>query len=120
MENLEMTEDFQAFWRVYPRREAKQDALKAWGRLNPSAALVTEILDALAWQTQRDDWTKDDGRYVPLPASWLRGQRWEDEPPKRQEQTRSAGGILRECPHTPRCLARWACGQRQILERQAS
>jgi hypothetical protein len=28
------------------------------------------------------DWTKNNGQYIPLPATYLNGRRWEDEPGK--------------------------------------
>ena len=35
---------FDRFWAAYPRRVGKQDALKAWGQLNPDDALVDQIV----------------------------------------------------------------------------
>lgn len=66
------------FWECFPRREAKLDARKAWAQLAPDAALVDSIIHALGWQRQTDCWRRG---FVPLPASYLRGRRWEDEPP---------------------------------------
>ena len=71
---------FDDFWAKYPRRQAKLDAQKAWAKLRPSPELQADILTALIWQTASDQWQRG---YVPLPASYLRGRRWEDEPPKR-------------------------------------
>ena len=70
--------DWVRFWEVYPRREAKLDARKAWAQLHPDAALVDTIIQALGWQRQTDGWRRG---FVPLPASYLRGQRWTDEQP---------------------------------------
>lgn len=72
--------DFDRFWQAYPKRQKKADARKAWTQLKPDAALVQRMLDALQWQTQQPAWLKEGGQFVPLPASWLRGERWEDEP----------------------------------------
>lgn len=71
---------FELFWRAYPKRVAKKDAMKAWRKLDPSPELVQRILVALAWQIETDQWQRDDGQYVPYPASYLRGERWDDEP----------------------------------------
>jgi hypothetical protein len=71
---------FDAFWAVYPRHASKLDAQKAWAALAPSPALLATILDAVAWQKTTPQWTKDGGAYVPYAASWLRGERWMDEP----------------------------------------
>lgn len=71
-------EDFNNFWSLYPNRKAKQDALKAWTQVKPDPS---KVRDALIWQRKQEQWTKDKGAFIPLPASWLRGKRWEDEPP---------------------------------------
>lgn len=76
----QLVTDFDLFWAAYPRRTAKGDARKAWQKLAPSPALVQEILEALVWQRQQPDWLKAGGQYVPFPASWLRSERWSDEP----------------------------------------
>ena len=71
---------FEEFWKAYPKRRAKADARKAWAKLAPDAELLAVILKALAWQTREEQWNRDGGQYIPLPASWLRGERYEDEP----------------------------------------
>ena len=40
------------------------------------------ILTAVETWRKTDDWTKDGGKFVPLPATYIRGKRWEDELPK--------------------------------------
>lgn len=71
---------FDVFWRAYPRRVGKGEARKAWMRLTPSHELVQQMLATLAWQVKTDQWVRDDGQYIPHPATWLRQERWEDEP----------------------------------------
>ena len=70
-------EGFEKFWKLYPRKEAKADALKAWRKVKPSD--VVAILAAVPIHTQSVGWQKEDGRFIPLPASWLNARRWEDE-----------------------------------------
>lgn len=74
-------DSFAQFWEIYPKRKDKQQAIKAFVKLNPSLELFTQMLDALEWQTKQPEWRKDNGQYIPLPASWLNGRRWEDERP---------------------------------------
>lgn len=71
---------FDLFWRAYPKRVAKADARRAWLRLNPSEELIQRILKALEWQSRLEQWQRDDGQFIPYPASYLRGERWDDEP----------------------------------------
>ena len=111
--------DFERFWAAYPNKVAKADARKAWAKLKPSPALGAKILDALAWQSESEQWTKDDGHFIPYPATWLRGERWEDERRSGTDRRQSPQGIQYECPHAQACGSRWACGQRQLMERRA-
>lgn len=73
------SEDFDGFWAMYPKRQGKASALKAWAKLNPNADLVGVMLSALAWQVKQDQWTKDGGQFVPHASTWINGRRWEDE-----------------------------------------
>ena len=72
-------EGFVVFWQAYPKRVGKKDALKNWQRLKPDGSLVQAMLISLNAQKQSPDWTKEDRKYVPYPATWLNGRRWEDE-----------------------------------------
>ncbi|WP_445005125.1 helix-turn-helix domain-containing protein [Halomonas mongoliensis] len=72
-------EDFAAFWSAYPRRRGKADALKVWRALKPDAALVEQILAALAFARASPDWRREGGQFIPYPATWLRRRGWEDE-----------------------------------------
>ncbi|MEW6427490.1 MAG: hypothetical protein AB1568_05595 [Thermodesulfobacteriota bacterium] len=72
---------FDAFWGAYPRRVGKAAAVRAWVRLSPGGALFAEIMTALAAAKDSDQWQRDEGRFVPHPATWLNGRRWEDEQP---------------------------------------
>lgn len=74
-------ERFNRFWESYPKghRDKKQDALKAWRKLKPDEALFEKIMEALRRFKASPRWTKDGGLYIPLPGSWIRGSRWEDE-----------------------------------------
>lgn len=77
---------FEIFWKEYPKKVAKQYALKAWMRIQPSKELLERMLKALAEQKQSEQWRKENGRYIPNPATWLNGGYWENEtaPPVRQ------------------------------------
>lgn len=72
-------EGFAEFWMAYPRKAAKADAEKAWNKLRPDRTLQAEILASLAKQSRSQDWTKDNGKFIPHPATWLNGRRWLDE-----------------------------------------
>jgi len=70
---------FEKFWSVYPRRQAKADARRAWEKLAPDDALTETILEAVRQAALTDQWRRDEGQYIPLPATYLNKRRWEDE-----------------------------------------
>jgi hypothetical protein len=71
--------DFEAWYRLYPRREKKRDAFKAWQQTaeeRPAAEELHEKTRIYAEFHQRDGTQR---RFLALPATWLRGWRWADE-----------------------------------------
>lgn len=68
--------DFNLFWEVYPRKTAKQVALKAWLKLKPEPALVARIITAVGRQKESDQWKRG---IICHPSTWLNQHRWEDE-----------------------------------------
>jgi DNA-binding transcriptional ArsR family regulator len=70
---------FEQFWKLYPKKKSRKEAEKAWAKLNPSEALRTIMLTSLAKQCVSLDWTKESGRYIPNGATWINGERWEDQ-----------------------------------------
>lgn len=74
--NESADDSFATFWLQYPKKVAKPQALKAWRKQKPDLATC---LAALSAAKASDDWQKDKGRFIPHPATWLNGRRWEDE-----------------------------------------
>lgn len=70
---------FDDFWLAYPRKKSKGTALKAWKRLIPTADLATQIMAGLNAAKSSADWQRENGRFIPYPASWLNARGWEDE-----------------------------------------
>jgi hypothetical protein len=68
--------DFESFWQAYPKKEGKKDAEAAWAKVQTP---IATILAAVREKAKSDDWQKSRGQFVPLPATYLRGKRWEDE-----------------------------------------
>ena len=71
-------EGFAEFYAAYPRKEDRAKAVKAFAKVT---APLAELLTALDWQAKSSNWRKDGGQFIPLPASWLNGERWKDEKP---------------------------------------
>ena len=71
-----LTADFDRFWNSYPRKVGKQAARQAFER---AEIPVDRLLAALERQRGAPQWQRDNGRYIPNPATWLNEGRWEDE-----------------------------------------
>lgn len=67
-------EGFASFWLRYPRKVGKAAAEKAWNHLNPQNGLVETIIDSI--ESHKTQW--GDVQYIPYPATFLNGRRWED------------------------------------------
>ena len=78
--------EFLSFWEAYPRKESKPQAERAF-RKAMKLTTLSEILKAI--ERFREVWKQSDPRYTPLPASWLNGHRWNDEPAKPSQPTQS-------------------------------
>lgn len=83
--DIYMCANFEKFWKEYPKRKNKLEASDVWERLNPSKELTEKIIKAVIFQRSCDDWTREKGKYIPLPNNWLKDQRWEDEPEVKKE-----------------------------------
>ena len=76
--------DFDVFWNEYPRKVDKQAAMKAWKKIKPDEPLMEKIISAVREWKHSDQWTKENGQYIPYPATWLNKRRWEDIPEKKK------------------------------------
>jgi hypothetical protein len=70
---------FARFWTAYPRKVNKPSAQRAFNKLNPDDALLETMLTAIEKQKASKQW--QDAQYIPHPATWLNGRRWEDDLP---------------------------------------
>jgi len=69
---------FEAFWKEYPNRKGKGKAREAFKKAIKKTSVGT-MVEAVQKQKQGSQWKKDEGRYIPYPATWLNQERWEDE-----------------------------------------
>lgn len=70
---------FELFWGCYPKKKAKEAARKAWAKIKPSDGLIKTIIADVEAKSRSEDWKKEKGKYIPYPATYLNGKRWEDE-----------------------------------------
>lgn len=70
---------FEEFWKAYPRKVGKGAADKAWRKIRPSKEIALKITDSLSAHIASPEWQRDDGRFIPHPATYLNQERWLDE-----------------------------------------
>ncbi len=69
---------FDAFWIAYPKKVGKEAARKAFAKVK---APVETLIAAVKQQKNSPQWKKENGQFIPNPATWLNQGRWEDEIP---------------------------------------
>lgn len=75
----ETVSGFDLFWSTYPKKAGKADALKSWKRIRPDLALQEKISAKVTEFKACADWHRENGRYIPHPATWLNRGGWEDQ-----------------------------------------
>jgi hypothetical protein len=70
---------FHIFWGAYPKKVGKPKAEKSWWKINPDQELMVTILEKIEVYKQTSQWKKDNGEFIPHPATWLNQERWNDE-----------------------------------------
>lgn len=76
---------FDHFWAVWPRREGKAAAMKAWTKAIRKTYYGAIIAAATEYAEHPN---RPAVQFVPYGASWLNGERWNDGPPTAPEQGR--------------------------------
>ncbi len=72
---------FKSFWSEYPKKDDKKNAIKIWfKKIQPENGTFEKIMTGLEKAKQTKNWQKENGQYIPLPSTWLNGERWNDEP----------------------------------------
>jgi hypothetical protein len=73
-----LDDGFYEFWSAYPKKVGKDKAIAVWKKKKPK---VDAVLNALSWQKESVQWTKDNGQFIPNPTKYLNEGRWQDEQP---------------------------------------
>lgn len=79
MNTIGYSSEFESFWKAYPRKVGKGNAWRAWQKLKPNKSLHEKILDSVIAHSSDAQWEKDDGQYIPHPATFLNQRRFDDE-----------------------------------------
>ena len=76
-----LDQNFVLFWNAYPRKSGKKNALDAWNKAKDKPSLEI-ILKSIETQKQSEQWKKENGQFIPHPATWINAGRWDDEEAK--------------------------------------
>ena len=78
-------ERFEIFWQAYPRKIGKGAArvkfVAAMKSKTPSEKneLTEDMINTIELFKGSPQWSKDNGAYIPHPATWINQERWHDE-----------------------------------------
>lgn len=70
--------EFLRWYSHYPRKQARGDAKKAWEQTKHIRPPIEQMVKALIVQKEQEQWRNESGKYVPLPATYLRREQWSD------------------------------------------
>lgn len=73
---------FDRFWSAWPKHDRKVDRRKCaekWRRNGWDGIADVIVAGLERWKRSRQ-WRQDNGKYIPMPMTWLNGQRWEAMP----------------------------------------
>ena len=71
-------DDFELFWKHFPRKVAKAEARKAFVQTQKIRPPIEVLLKAIKAACGTEQWMRSGGMFIPHAATWLRGERWED------------------------------------------
>tara|TARA_R110001606_G_scaffold11261_2_gene48706 strand:+ start:427 stop:1137 length:711 start_codon:yes stop_codon:yes gene_type:complete len=82
-------DDFDSFWKFYPRKASKDAARKAWIKLRPDVHVMQMIADNVKERVEKGEWRKDNQSFILHASTYLNQKRWEDEVIDQHTQTRT-------------------------------
>lgn len=77
--DAEFQDHFWPLWNIRGTKRGKGQALLAWRKARRSKATVDDICSALNAHIRRWRQNETELRFIPHPATWLNGCRWEDD-----------------------------------------
>lgn len=78
--NDDLDAEFEAWWPHYPRKVGKQAAVRAYRAVRKAGAKPDVLVSAVQQHAARWKIQRTETRFIPHPATWLNGGRFEDDP----------------------------------------
>jgi len=73
----ERERDWEKVWSAFPK---KIDEIKSKKLFLEHTVSAQRIIDSLTDWSATDEWTRDNGRWIPLPTTWLGRAGWNEQP----------------------------------------
>jgi len=73
----EREREWEKVWSAFPK---KIDEIKAKKLFLDHTVSAQKIIDSLTDWSATDEWTRDNGRWIPLPTTWLGRAGWNEQP----------------------------------------
>lgn len=80
---------FEEFWKAYPKcfRKVDKKGCKAkFVRIKNLKELFPEIMASLEVQKRSTQWNENDGKFIPMPATWINQERWTIQDERTEKQ----------------------------------
>jgi len=75
----EREREWEKVWSAFPK---KIDEIKSKKLFLEHTVSAQKIIDSLTDWSATDEWTRDNGRWIPLPTTWLGRAGWNEQPPQ--------------------------------------
>lgn len=77
--DIKTLDRFERFWTTYPKKIGKAKCDRWFATHKVDDTLLDKMLTTLNTQKQSEQWTRENGRFIPHPYTWLNQGRWDDE-----------------------------------------
>lgn len=78
---------FEDFWKLYPKKNKKQNAFREFKKIKDVVSLMPIILADVERKKRSKNWTKENGQYIPDPERYIKNERWNDVNEVEEKQT---------------------------------
>ncbi|AMC94238.1 hypothetical protein AOC36_09655 [Erysipelothrix larvae] len=80
VEKQDFTGHMNEFWSEYPRKEKRKNAFEKLKKiLKQEPSVFNQIILDVRKRKKSEQWLKENGKYIPMPTTYLNERRWEDE-----------------------------------------
>lgn len=79
LDKTKLNNSFNIFWSAYPKKKSRGQAERTFIKINPDEKLLSIMLSTIEKAKKSATWSKENGQFIPYPATWLNAKGWEDE-----------------------------------------